>query len=234
LTIGAGSSIGGTTASTLVSNAAEGLTALQPGNGVSDNGSDHITSISTASGIVIGTRVDNTGARVEMNSTGFYAYDGVSGTPTVQILNTGSAIFTGEVKAGSFTGSISSTATITGGAFVTTGNVGSFTGNSLTISGGAISAGKVVSLSTTTALSDGVIDLDTDYITLSAGIQTEIFGAIKMSGSTTFYGFNNSIGVDTDVGGSSTKNIRNVWIRTTLVSTSSSAGNIGDIWLQYA
>ena len=171
-------------------------------------------------------------SRIEINSLGFYAYDG--STATVSITNTGSAVFTGEVKAGSFTGSISSTATITGGAFVTTGNVGSFTGNALTISGGAISAGKVVSLSTTTALSDGVISLDTDYITLSAGVETEIFGAIKMSGNTTFFGSNNSIGIDTDVGGSSTKNIRNVWIRTTLISATSTSGNIGDIWLQYA
>lgn len=133
LTIGAGSSIGGTTASTLVSNAAEGATALQDGNGVSKNGSDQITSISTSSGIKIGTRVDGTGARVEMNSTGFYAYDGVSGTPTVQILNTGSATFTGEVKAGSFSGGISSTATITGGTFATASN-----GTRLEISGGNI------------------------------------------------------------------------------------------------
>ena len=133
MTIGAGSSIGGTTASTLVSNAAEGATALQDGNGVSKNGSDQITSISTSSGIKIGTRVDGTGARVEMNSTGFYAYDGVSGTPTVQILNTGSATFTGEVKAGSFSGGISSTATITGGTFATASN-----GTRLEISGGNI------------------------------------------------------------------------------------------------
>jgi hypothetical protein len=102
------------------------------------------------------------------------------------------------------------------------------------MAGGAISAAKVVSLSTTTASSDGIIEFQTDYITLSAGIQTEIFGAIKMSGSTTFYGFNNSIGVDTAVGGSSTKNIRNIWIRDSLISATSSSGNIGDVWLQYA
>ena len=180
-------------------------------------GTVKITTSATASG-----SANANAARIEISSLGFYAYNG--STATVSITNSGTALFTGSI-----TGS-----TITGGSFATTGNVGSFTGNVLTITGGAISAGKVVSLSTTTALSDGVIDLDTDYITLSAGIQTEIFGAIKMSGSTTFYGFNNSIGVDTDVGGSSTKNIRNVWIRTTLISTSSSSGNIGDIWLQYA
>jgi hypothetical protein len=190
--------------------------------------------LDVAGSVVITSDKTKTGnqARIEINSLGFYAYNGSDAT--VSITNTGSAVFTGEVKAGSFTGSISSTATITGGAFVTTGNVGAFTGNALTITGGAISAGKVVSLSTTTALSDGVISLDTDYITLSAGIETEIFGAIKMSGSTTFFGSNNSIGIDTDVGGSSTKNIRNVWIRTTLISATSTSGNIGDIWLQYA
>ena len=134
LTIGAGSSIGGTTASTLVSNAAEGATALQDGNGVSKNGSDQITSISTSSGIKIGTRVDGTGARIEMNSTGFYAYNGVSATPTVQILGAdGSAIFTGEVKARTFSGNITSTATITGGTFKTASS-----GLRLEISGGNI------------------------------------------------------------------------------------------------
>ena len=182
-------------------------------------GTVKITTSATASG-----SANANAARIEISSLGFYAYNG--STATVSITNTGTAVFTGSI-----TGS-----TITGSSFATTGNVGSFTGNVLTITGGAISAGKVVSLSTTTALSDGVIDFDTDYITLSAGIQTEIFGAIKMSGSTTFYGFNNSIGVDTDVGGTSTKNIRNVWIRSTLVATNASIPNsqIGDIWLQYA
>ena len=182
-------------------------------------GTVKITTSATASG-----SANANAARIEISSLGFYAYNG--STATVSITNTGTAVFTGSI-----TGS-----TITGSSFATTGNVGSFTGNVLTITGGAISAGKVVSLSTTTALSDGVIELDTDYITLSAGIQTEIFGAIKMSGSTTFYGFNNSIGVDTDVGGTSTKNIRNVWIRSTLVATNASIPNsqIGDIWLQYA
>jgi len=101
-TVKAGSFIVGTDASTVVSNAAQGETALQPGNGIGDNASDQITSISTAQGIVIGTRVDGTGARVEMNSTGFYAYNGVSGTPTVSILNTGAATFTGTVTGSSF------------------------------------------------------------------------------------------------------------------------------------
>jgi len=185
-----------------------------------------------------GANVDSTNDGIWINSYNYWYDTGAfkvgDGSESMSYSSAGGLVVTGEISAGTFSGSISSTATITGGSFVTTGNVGAFTGNALTITGGAISAGKVVSLSTTTALSDGVIDFDTDYITLSAGIETEIFGAIKMSGSTTFYGFDNTINVDTAVGGTSARNIRNVYIRTTLISTSSSDGNIGDIWLQYA
>jgi len=185
-----------------------------------------------------GANVDSTNDGIWIDANNYW-YDTGSfkvgdGSESMSYSSAGGLVVTGEISAGTFSGSISSTATITGGSFVTTGNVGAFTGNALTITGGAISAGKVVSLSTTTALSDGVINLDTDYITLSAGIETEILGAIKMSGSTTFYGFDNTINVDTAVGGTSARNIRNVYIRTTLISTSSSDGNIGDIWLQYA
>jgi hypothetical protein len=185
-----------------------------------------------------GANVDSTNDGIWIDANNYW-YDTGSfkvgdGSESMSYSSANGLVVTGEISAGTFSGSISSTATITGGSFVTTGNVGAFTGNALTITGGAISADKVIQLSVGTALIDGYINLNTDYLTISSSIETEIFGAIKMSGNTTFYGFNNSIGVDTDVGGTSTKNIRNVWIRTTLISTSSSAGNIGDIWLQYA
>ena len=185
-----------------------------------------------------GANVDSTNDGIWIDANNYW-YDTGSfkvgdGSESMSYSSAGGLVVTGEISAGTFSGSISSTATITGGSFVTTGNVGAFTGNALTITGGAISADQVVQLSAGTAVIDGVINLNTDYLTITSSIETEIFGAIKMSGNTTFYGFNNSIGVDTDVGGTSTKNIRNVWIRTTLISTSSSAGNIGDIWLQYA
>jgi len=59
-----------------------------------------------------------TAARVEINSTGFYAYDG--SVATVSITNTGTAVFSGTIyaSAGTFTGSISGS-TITGGTFRT-------------------------------------------------------------------------------------------------------------------
>jgi hypothetical protein len=231
LTIGATATIAGSAASTVVSNAAEGATALQEGNGVAKNGSDQITTISTASGIKIGTDPTGSGARIEMNSTGFYAYNGISATPTVQILGAdGSAIFTGEVKAGTFSGNITSTATIAGGTITSTGTVGSYGSNTLTISGGKLAANSVIYLE-----SAGWIDL-TAISGLSIDADTEITGSIELSGDTLFNGFTNQINVDTDVGGSSTKNIRNVWIRSTLVATNASIPNsqIGDIWLQYA
>lgn len=54
-------------------------------------------------------------SRVEINSTGFYAYDG--SVATVSITNTGTAIFSGEVNAsgGNFTGTINAGGTISGG-----------------------------------------------------------------------------------------------------------------------
>lgn len=100
--VSSSASIAGTTASTVVSNAAEGATALQEGNGVSKNLSDQIVSISTSSGIKIGTAPTATGntQRVEINSSGFYAYDGSQAT--VSILSTGSASFTGTITGGLF------------------------------------------------------------------------------------------------------------------------------------
>ena len=98
LTIGAGTAIAGITASVLAAGASEGATALQPGNGILDNGSDQIVSISTASGIVIGTDPSKSlnEARVELRASGFYAYDGTG--PTVSILANGNAEFKGTVK----------------------------------------------------------------------------------------------------------------------------------------
>ena len=71
---------------------------------------------------------------------------------------------------------------------------------------------------------------------LSINANTEITGTFEASGNTLFNGVNNHINRDTDIGGTSTKNIRNVWIRNTLVATNASIANsyIGDIWLQYA
>ena len=112
------------------------------------------------------------------------------------------------------------------GKFQTTGTAGSYISNTLTIDGGSISADKAVWMQAPD------ISLNSDYLTISSAT-TEIFGGIKLSGNTLFNGAYNQIDRDTEVGGISTKNIRNVWIRNTLISASSSNGSIGDIWIQY-
>lgn len=110
----ASSFIDGTAASTVVTGASEGLTAMQFGNGVDENGNDQILRISTSGGIKIGTNPSATGntARVEINSGGFFAYNG--SVETVRITNLGDATFTGNVSASVF----SSTNTTTGGVTI--------------------------------------------------------------------------------------------------------------------
>ncbi|NDB81285.1 MAG: hypothetical protein EB127_00840, partial [Alphaproteobacteria bacterium] len=110
--------IGATPASTVESNAAEGATALQAGNGVTKNVSDQITRISTT-GLTISTATTDTGGRVSIDSTGFYAYASDGTTKTIAISGSdGSASFKGNIVAnsGSFTGTINSTASIFGAA----------------------------------------------------------------------------------------------------------------------
>jgi Chaperone of endosialidase len=98
-TIDASSTIDGTPASTVKSNATAGSTAIQPGNGVSLNGNKYITTISAASGLTITT--GGSGARVELTSSGLKAYDNSNPSPTVSINSDGSASFTGVVNASS-------------------------------------------------------------------------------------------------------------------------------------
>ena len=80
-------------------------------------GSVKITTSATASG------TGGTTARIEINSTGFYAYDG--SVATVSITNTGTAVFSGTVNAtaGAFTGYVTA-GTARFGAAVQTGKNG--------------------------------------------------------------------------------------------------------------
>jgi len=118
------------------------------------------------------------------------------------------------------------------GSLSTNGTVGGFASNTLTLSGGRMEADNVIQLVTLNASSNGVIALTTDYLNISAS--TEMTGPIELSGNSLFNGAYNQINRDTEIGGISTKNIRNIWIRNTLISASSSDGYIGDVWLQYS
>jgi hypothetical protein len=75
---------------------------IQPGNGISVNASNQITSISGTNGITISSGL-TTGARVQLDQNGLKAYNSV-GTNTVAINSDGSASFTGAIVAtsGSF------------------------------------------------------------------------------------------------------------------------------------
>lgn len=104
-TISGSSTINGTAASTVVSNAATGSTAIQSGNGVTKNSSNQIVRIGTEGGITISTA--SSGSRVELTNSGLYAYSG--STPTVSINADGSASFAGTINANSgYLGSSSS------------------------------------------------------------------------------------------------------------------------------
>ncbi len=114
------------------------------------------------------------------------------------------------------------------GKLETNGTPSGYANNTLTIDAGKISADQVIYLNTL-----GWVDI-TGLTGVSITGDTEITGAIQFSGNTLFQGAYNQIGDNTEVGGISTKNIRNIWIRSTLVSLTSSDGFIGDVWLQYA
>lgn len=120
------------------------------------------------------------------------------------------------------------------GTITTSGTPGSYASNKLTISGGKISADTVVYLNspyidlvTNPAVGgDGIININTDTVEVVAT-------NIKHTGTTKFYG-RPYVDQDSDIGVGSTKALRNIYILSTLVGTTSSTGNIGDIWIQYA
>lgn len=162
-------------------------------------------------------------------ATGWYiGYNGIA-TGSLPVINIGNA--TNYLK---WTG----TAIDIKGKFQTTGDIGSYTSNTLTIDGGAISADKVI------WLESNQIGIYSDYLEISSGIETEILGAIKLSGNTRMLGSTNTVsgtiqydGLATPVGGTTIGYFRNIYIRTDipgLTATGPTSSQIGDVWLQYA
>lgn len=210
-----GSTIAGTSASTVVSNASEGATALQPGNGVSDNGSDQITSISTASGIVIGTRVDGTGARVEINSGGFFAYD--SSGETVGITSAGVARFKGSVTGSTFTST-----NYTGGTGLALAPSGS--GNSILFNVSGSQVADITTVSTGLVISSG-----------SSQLVMSTTGSVVLSGASNSLTlasapFLSSSGANTSGAFGS---LRNTFASSGVPSDALDGVN-GDVWLRWA
>jgi hypothetical protein len=114
----------------------------------------------------------------------------ISGTITASALDTTSldiastgAITTTSGNFGVTSGGVlSATGAIISGSLTTTGTAGGYANNTLTISGGKISADKVIYLQTD--ISTGVIDVLGSIIYLEA--PTEITGSVRASGSATF------------------------------------------------
>ena len=158
----------------------------------------------------------------------FIGYNGTS-TGSLPVINIGST--TNYLK---WTG----TAIDIKGKFQTTGDVGSYTSNTLTIDGGAISADQII------RLTSDQVGIYSDYLEISSTVQTEILGAIKLSGNTRMLGATNTVAgtiqydsFATPIGGVSVGYFRNIYIRTdipALNATGPGSSQIGDVWLQYA
>ena len=199
----------------MVSNAAQGETALQPGNGIGDNASDQITTISTASGIIIGTRVDSTGSRVEMNSGGFFAYD--ANGETVGITSAGVARFKGSVTGSSFTST----------------NYGSAAGSGLAIT--SVSNGDVLlfNVAASQRASLAVVSGGINLVTGSSSLTMAYAGAITINGGSNRINLG-SVAYLMDGSGDGTGGglgiLRNIWAS----SGDPSGGASGDVWLKWA
>lgn len=213
----ANSFIDGTSASTVRAGAAEGTTALQPGNGVVDNANDEIVSISTA-GIRIGTSPTASGntARVEINSGGFFAYNG--SVETVKITNLGDATFIGNVSASIF----SSTNTTTGGVTIGPygGGIDAITFYSSSSTSGSI-RGSASGFSIYGSANQNIIFTTTGGIQFRNAAGTQ--GLLLGSGSTIVVQENSS----------TTAAVRNIEVTTTATSHNDSASGylVGDVRL---
>lgn len=215
-TITASSLIVGTAASTVVTGASEGLTAMQFGNGVTEDGNDQILSISTSSGIRIGTSPTASGntARVEINSGGFFAYNG--SVATVQITNLGNATFTGNVTGSTFTST--NYASGTGLALAPSGS-----GNSIFFNVSGVQIADITTVSTGLVITSG-----------SAQLTMTSAGAVVLSS------LNNSITLATapflNTSGANTSgafgSLRNTFASS--AAPTSGDGVNGDVWLRWS
>jgi len=213
-TITASSLIVGTAASTVVTGASEGLTAMQFGNGVTEDGNDQILSISTSSGIRIGTAPTATGntARVEINSGGFFAYNG--SVATVQITSAGNATFTGSVTGSTFTST-----NYSGGTGLALAPSGS--GNSILFN---VSGSQVADITT---VSGGLV-----ITSGSAQLVMSTVGSVVLSGA--FNSLTMATAPYLNTSGGNTNgayaSLRNIFAQ----NAAPSGGVDGDVWLRWA
>lgn len=221
--VASSASIAGTTASTVVSGAAEGATALQEGNGVTKNGSDQIVTIgtSTGTGIRIGTAPTASGntARVEINSGGFFAYNGSEAT--VSITSAGNATFKGNVTGSTFTSTNYDSGT--GLALAPSGS-----GNTIFFNVSGSPVANITTVSSGLVITSGSAQLT--MTTVGAVVLTSSDNSITLSSAP----YLNGSGANT---GGSYGSLRNIFASSSAPSPTSdpgAPGGNGDVWLRWA
>ena len=120
LSIAGDVTIGGTTASTVVSNADSAVQPSEVKDNLGGTGNTNISGGIISTGTInlnnVNVRTGTTGARINIDSTGLYAYNS-GGTNTVKIGSDGSATFTGSISATTISGSTISGTTVTTGTW---------------------------------------------------------------------------------------------------------------------
>ena len=160
---------------------------------------------------------NTSGSRIELNPTGFYAYNG--STPTVQILSAdGSASFTGTINASTITGSTFTSTNYPSGTGLAIAVAGS--GGSILFNSSGVQKGNITVVSTGMQIVGGSSDIlltDSTILIDSPGINLQIDSTARLS----------STGGDT----SGTNGI----LRNTYASSGApSGGSDGDVWLRWA
>ena len=169
--------------------------------------------LDVAGSVVITTDQTKSGnqARIELNSSGFFAYNG--STTTVSITNSGTALFTGSITGSSFTSTNYSSGTgiaiktVSGGDIIDMTVGGSSKGTITAVTGGLVISSGDAQLVLTAAGNVQLVSQN-NILTMSSAAY------LTTSGSNTGGGYGS---------------LRNTWAS----SSDPSGGDLGDVWLKW-
>ncbi len=173
--------------------------------------------IDVAGSVVITTDKTKSGtqARIEINSSGFFAYNG--SLATVSITNSGTAVFTGEVRGSTFTSTNYPSGT--GLALAPTG-----TGNSILFNVSGSQIGSIAAVATGVVIQSGDSSLTMSYA-----------GAVVLDGAFNSITLANAPYLESS--GSNTSGVygslRNTFASSSAPSDALDGGN-GDVWLRWS
>ena len=195
----------------------------------------NFTGYVTAGNMRIGSNVDLTSEGIYVNANNYWYDTGAfkvgDGTESMTYTAAGGLVVTGEISAGTFSGNISSTATIVGGSFWTS-NYASGTGLAIaSVAGGDVilfnvagaSRGSIAAVAGGVVLTSGASQLTLSY---AGSVQlTSTDNALLMSAAPYFTG-----GSGSNTGGG-LGSLRNTWASS---SDPGAVGSAGDVWLKWA